>query len=97
MAPRHEPKVKAGDNTEDEDRRLSWLLARILAMVRSDERDLSARQLAVLLICYTGQQTVRGLAEVMHIHKPTLTRAVDVLVTAKLADVCPIHEINGPC
>jgi DNA-binding MarR family transcriptional regulator len=61
-------------------------LARILGiviteLVRSDQRDLSARQLGVFLICYLENevQTVRGLAAKLGIAKPAISRALDRL------------------
>jgi DNA-binding MarR family transcriptional regulator len=59
----------------------------ILWAVRRDERDLSARQLAVLLICRMEPppHTVRGLAERLGIPKPSVTRAADRLEDLKLA------------
>ena len=49
--------------------------------MREDGPDLSARQLAVLLICYLeeGLQTVRGLAARLAAPKPAITRALDRL------------------
>jgi DNA-binding MarR family transcriptional regulator len=41
---------------------------------------LTTRQLAVLLACRDGAQTVRGLAEKMGVQKPAITRAADKLV-----------------
>lgn len=53
----------------------------IAALVRREEPDLSARQLAVLLTCYLQDeaQTVRGLAAELHVSKPAITRALDRL------------------
>lgn len=53
----------------------------ITALVRRDGADLSARQLAVFLICYLndGPHTVRGLAHTLNISKPAITRALDRL------------------
>ncbi|WP_149539589.1 MarR family transcriptional regulator [Siccirubricoccus phaeus] len=53
----------------------------ILAMVRRDGADLSARQLAVLLTVYLteGPHTVRGLAAELRVSKPAITRALDRL------------------
>ncbi|MDE2516601.1 MAG: MarR family transcriptional regulator [Rhodospirillales bacterium] len=53
----------------------------IVAMVRRDSPDLSARQLAVFLTCYLqdGAHTVRGLAAELRISKPAVTRALDRL------------------
>jgi DNA-binding MarR family transcriptional regulator len=53
----------------------------VVAMVRRDGVDLSARQLAVFLTCYLkeGAHTVRGLAEELSVSKPAITRALDRL------------------
>lgn len=53
----------------------------ITTLVRKDGADLSARQLAVFLICYLneGGHTVRGLAQALNISKPAITRALDRL------------------
>ena len=50
-------------------------------LVRRDGADLSARQLGVFLICYTETelQTVRGLAAMLRVSKPAITRALDRL------------------
>jgi len=57
------------------------LMDTIVALVRRDGPDLSARQLGVVLICYLTdeEQTVRGLAAHMNISKPAITRALDRL------------------
>lgn len=53
----------------------------IVALVRREEPDLSARQLAVFLTCYIEDeaQTVRGLAAQLNVSKPAITRALDRL------------------
>lgn len=53
----------------------------ITTMVRQEAPDLSARQLAVFLICYLDDtvQTVRGLAANLRVSKPAITRALDRL------------------
>ena len=53
----------------------------IVGLVRRDGPDLSARQLAVFLICYLeeGPHTVRGLAARLHDSKPAITRSLDRL------------------
>lgn len=55
--------------------------AALVAGVRADSPDLSARQLAILMTVYTseGPHTVRGLADLLNIAKPAVTRAVDRL------------------
>ena len=53
----------------------------IVAMVRRDGPDLSARQLGVFLTTYLadGPHTVRGLAATLNVSKPAITRALDRL------------------
>ena len=48
--------------------------------------DLSARQMAILLTVYDapGPHTVRGLASGLGLHKPAITRALDMLGRAGL-------------
>jgi DNA-binding MarR family transcriptional regulator len=52
-----------------------------IALVRDATPDLSARQMAILLIVYLEPppQTVRGLAERLKVTKPAITRALDTL------------------
>jgi DNA-binding MarR family transcriptional regulator len=62
------------------------------ALVRRDGSDLTARQFAVLLICYVedGPHTVRGLAERTQLPKPAISRVLDRLgalgLTRRVAD-----------
>jgi DNA-binding MarR family transcriptional regulator len=60
---------------------LDILKETIVGLARSDARTLTARQLAVLLICGLDDSphTVRGLAERLNTPKPTITRSVDKL------------------
>ncbi|HYC05174.1 MAG TPA: MarR family transcriptional regulator [Azospirillaceae bacterium] len=53
----------------------------LVASVRQDGPDLSARQLALLLTVYMTPppHTVRGLASTLNISKPAVTRALDRL------------------
>ena len=53
----------------------------IVALVRRDGPDLTARQLAVFLTCFLEDepQTVRGLAAKLNVAKPAITRALDRL------------------
>jgi DNA-binding MarR family transcriptional regulator len=53
----------------------------IVSLVQADRHELSLRQLAVLLLCSEASQpqTIRGMAAVLGIHKPAVTRAVDRL------------------
>jgi DNA-binding MarR family transcriptional regulator len=59
----------------------------IVALVRREGSDLSARQLGVLLTCYLqeGGHTVRGLASELNVSKPAITRALDRLAEFDLA------------
>ncbi len=52
-----------------------------LAMVRDDDPDLSARQMAILLSVYLDPppHTVRGLAEKLGVTKPVITRALNAM------------------
>ncbi|MDA8052033.1 MAG: MarR family transcriptional regulator [Rhodospirillales bacterium] len=59
----------------------------VVALVRRDGPDLSARQLGVFLTCYLqdGAHTVRGLAAELDVSKPAITRALDRLGELDLA------------
>jgi DNA-binding MarR family transcriptional regulator len=59
----------------------------VVNLVRQEGPDLTARQLAVMLICYLeeGPHTVRGLAARLHVAKPAITRALDRLEQFDLA------------
>jgi DNA-binding MarR family transcriptional regulator len=59
----------------------------IVALVRRDGADLSARQLGVFLSVYLtdGPHTVRGLAAALSVSKPAITRALDRLGELDLA------------
>jgi DNA-binding MarR family transcriptional regulator len=58
----------------------------IVALVRRDGPDLSARQLGVFLTCYLTDKahTVRGLAADLEVSKPAITRALDRLTEFEL-------------
>lgn len=53
----------------------------LMASVRNDGPDLSARQMAILLTIYgeAPPHTVRGLAAQLNISKPAVTRALDTM------------------
>ena len=53
----------------------------LVASVRGDAPDLSARQMALMLSVYLGEgpHTVRGLAQALRISKPAVSRALDRL------------------
>lgn len=69
------------------DQQIGILRETVVALVRSDGPDLSARQLAVLLTVYLGEgpHTVRGLAADLNVSKPAITRALDRLGELDLA------------
>jgi DNA-binding MarR family transcriptional regulator len=61
---------------------LHILMGMLIASVSSDGPDLTARQLAVFLKVYLEpsiDHTVRGLAAVLNVSKPAITRALDRL------------------
>jgi DNA-binding MarR family transcriptional regulator len=61
---------------------LYLLMNTMVATVRSDTTDLTARQLAVFLKTYLEpktEHTVRGLAAALNVSKPAITRALDRL------------------
>jgi DNA-binding MarR family transcriptional regulator len=53
----------------------------MIALIRRDARNLTARQLAIFLVCYLteNEHTVRGLALILDVGKPTISRALDRL------------------
>jgi DNA-binding MarR family transcriptional regulator len=63
------------------DAQVGLLRDTVVALVRRDGPDLSARQLGVFLTCYLneGGHTVRGLAAELNVSKPAITRALDRL------------------
>src|SRR6202451_1089206 len=69
------------------DAQVGLLRDTVVALVRRDGIDLSARQLGVFLTCYlnNGPHTVRGLASDLNVPKPAITRALDRLGELDLA------------
>jgi DNA-binding MarR family transcriptional regulator len=67
--------------TDDPDRLLHIFRKTVSSEIRLDQPDLTLRQLAVALTVYGTDepQTVRGLAKLLNIGKPPVTRALDVL------------------
>ena len=57
-----------------------WMRA-LIGYVRSGEPDLTNRQMALLMLVYLtpGPHTVRGLARVLGVSKPVVTRALNTL------------------
>ena len=74
-------------NQSSTDQLVGVLRDTIVALVRRDGPDLSARQLGVFLTCYLqdGAHTVRGLAVELNVSKPAITRALDRLSELDLA------------
>ncbi|WP_159013483.1 MarR family winged helix-turn-helix transcriptional regulator [Acidisoma sp. S159] len=70
----------------DSDDLVSWLRERVLVMVRSQGRDLSLRQLGVLLTIGEpgGPHTIKGVAEATGVEAPGVARAADALEAYKL-------------
>jgi DNA-binding MarR family transcriptional regulator len=68
-------------NTDLDEQRVDVLRQTIVALVRREGPDLTARQLGVFLTCYMDDeaQTVRGLAAKLKVSKPAITRALDRL------------------
>jgi DNA-binding MarR family transcriptional regulator len=80
------------DEDEATDDLLFSLRSSVIEMVRSKGlSDLSLRQLAVLLVSHAAEQpqTVRGLAIVLGVSKPAITRAIDRLATYALVRRLP--------
>jgi DNA-binding MarR family transcriptional regulator len=67
--------------TESIEQRVDVLRETVVALVRRDGPDLSARQFGVFLTSYLVDeaQTVRGLAAKLNVSKPAITRALDRL------------------
>lgn len=57
-----------------------WMKA-LIGYVRSGQPDLTNRQMALLLLVYLtpGPHTVRGLARILGVSKPVITRALNTL------------------
>jgi DNA-binding MarR family transcriptional regulator len=64
-----------------DDRSLSMWMRALIGYVRSGEPDLTNRQMALLMLVYLtpGPHTVRGLARVLGVSKPVVTRALNTL------------------
>jgi DNA-binding MarR family transcriptional regulator len=58
----------------------AWMRA-LIEYVRSGEPDLTNRQMALLMLVYLtpGPHTVRGLAKMLGVSKPVVTRALNTL------------------
>lgn len=58
----------------------SWMRT-LISYVRSGQPDLTNRQMALMLLVYLtpGPHTVRGLANILGVSKPVITRALNTL------------------
>jgi DNA-binding MarR family transcriptional regulator len=85
--PRKGPIDVAAQPNPVSDAQVGLLRNTVVALVRRDGTDLSARQLGVFLTCYLndGPHTVRGLALDLNVSKPAITRALDRLGELDLA------------
>lgn len=87
-----------GSDNDDPDRRMSVELTAsealglwhkvTLQQVQQDKRDLTLRQMAILLQIYLvpPPHTVRGLAATLGVTKPVITRALDTMGEMGLVD-----------
>lgn len=79
------PTTLHGENwamsSETIEQRVDALRKTIVALVRRDGPDLTARQMGVFLTSYLEEeaQTVRGMAAKLNVSKPAITRALDRL------------------
>jgi DNA-binding MarR family transcriptional regulator len=71
------------NRSDQQHRVLNLWRAATVESVRRDGPDLTARQMALLLNVYltAPPHTVRGLAQVLNVSKPAVTRALDRLCT----------------
>jgi len=60
---------------------LTGWMRTLIGYVRSGEPDLTNRQMALLMLVYQtpGPHTVRGLAQILGVSKPVVTRALNTL------------------
>ena len=73
----------AMEQGEMQERGLKGWMQTLVGYVRSGKPDLTNRQMALLLIVYLtpGPHTVRGLARILGVSKPVVTRALNTLGT----------------
>jgi DNA-binding MarR family transcriptional regulator len=74
------PPSDVEENRMDDSSLSMWMRA-LIGYVRSGEPDLTNRQMALLMLVYLtpGPHTVRGLAKVLGVSKPVVTRALNTL------------------
>jgi DNA-binding MarR family transcriptional regulator len=80
-------------STEAVEQRVDAFRQTIVALVRRDGPDLTARQMGVFLTCYLEEeaQTVRGLAAKLNVSKPAITRALD-----RFSELDLVHRKTDP-
>jgi len=63
------------------ERSLKGWMQTLIGYVRSGQPDLTNRQMALMLLVYLtpGPHTVRGLANILGVSKPVITRALNTL------------------
>jgi DNA-binding MarR family transcriptional regulator len=63
------------------DRALKSWMETLIGYVRSGQPDLTNRQMALMMLVYLtpGPHTVRGLAQLLGVSKPVITRALNTL------------------
>lgn len=63
------------------ERALAGWMQTLISYVRSGQPDLTNRQMALMLLVYLtpGPHTVRGLANILGVSKPVITRALNTL------------------
>lgn len=70
------------------------LMRAVSGLVKRRDRDLTARQLSMFLICYLTDepQTVRGLAAQLGLSRPAISKALSRLQTLSLATRASDHR-----
>lgn len=85
--------VTVGDvkQYERSDKDVDFFFGQIIGLIWKEGRELSLRQLAVLLVCEAASepQTIRELALLLKVCKPVVTRAVDRLEKEQLVERQP--------
>lgn len=80
-------------NADPYEQQVDILRQTVIALVRRESPDLTARQLGVFLTCYLDDeaQTVRGWAAKLKVSKPAITRALD-----RLSEFDLVRRKTGP-
>jgi DNA-binding MarR family transcriptional regulator len=89
VSDRHDGPAGADDLPDEaEIKAIRMLHATLLALVRRDGRDLTSRQLAVLMTVYLDARvhTVSSMAEMLKVSRPGVTRILDRLIGHRLVE-----------